>query len=56
MFGPFTVIVFANGNVGEGRRHKNDEGSAIRIFKAMDTDHDGTVSLEEMQNFMRDNR
>ncbi|MGB7466425.1 MAG: EF-hand domain-containing protein [Candidatus Acidiferrum sp.] len=23
-----------------------------RIFKAMDTDHDGTVTLEEMQAFM----
>ena len=24
-----------------------------RIFKAMDADHDGTVTLEEMQAFMR---
>ena len=24
-----------------------------RIFKAMDTDHDGTVTLEEMQAFIR---
>ena len=23
-----------------------------RIFKAMDTDHDGTVTLEEMETFM----
>jgi len=24
-----------------------------RIFKAMDTDHDGTVTFEEMQAFIR---
>jgi Ca2+-binding EF-hand superfamily protein len=24
-----------------------------RIFRAMDTDHDGTVTFQEMQDFMR---